>query len=79
VELAQIVVALDGFAATDFAGRHIATSRRAARHRLEKARTDGRAVEPPGGFAVLYLALEVETAVREFFRLAGVCRISSRS
>ncbi len=70
VELADLVAALDGLAASDFTGaayRHVAVGRQALSG--EGARLTGGRWNPPGSFAVLYLALDIPTAVREFRRL----------
>lgn len=71
MEIADAVAALDGLAATDYDGRayrHVSVDRAALSG--EGARLHGGRWNPPGSFAVLYLALDVATAVREFHRLA---------
>jgi RES domain-containing protein len=72
VELADVVAALDGLAATGHEGagyRHIAVGRSPLSG--EGARLNGGRWNPPNSFAVLYLALDRETAIREFHRLAS--------
>lgn len=71
MELADAVAALDGLTASDYEGRayrHLSVGRHALSG--EGARLNGGRWNPPGSFAVLYLALDVPTAVREFHRLA---------
>jgi RES domain-containing protein len=71
VHLADAVAALDGLAATDYEGRayrHISIGRAALSG--EGARLHGGRWNPPRSFAVLYLALDHATVVREFQRLA---------
>ncbi len=67
----RLAAAVDGLAPTAFSGeafRHVAENR----HPLSGAgaRSFGGRWNPPDSFATLYLALERETAVREFLRLA---------
>lgn len=72
MDLADAVAALDGLAATDYEGRafrHVSIGRSALSG--EGARLHGGRWNPPESFAVLYLALDVATAVREFHRLAS--------
>ena len=71
MDLADVVAALDELAATDYAGsayRHVTVGRQPLSG--EGARLAGGRWNPPGSFAVLYLALDVPTVIREFNRLA---------
>lgn len=68
----ELLARIDALPETSFHGnafRHIA----AGRHPLSGAgaRLHGGRWNPPGSFSVLYLALEQETTVREFYRLAA--------
>lgn len=68
----ELLARIDALPETSFRGdafRHIA----AGRHPLSGAgaRLHGGRWNPPESFSVLYLALEQETTVREFYRLAG--------
>lgn len=72
MDVADAVATLDGLAATDYEGqafRHVSIGRAALSG--EGARLHGGRWNPAGSFAVLYLALDVATAVREFHRLAS--------
>ena len=72
MDLAAIVAALDGLAATDFSGRayrHVSEGRDPLSG--EGARLTGGRWNPPGSFAVLYLALDVPTTVNELRRSAA--------
>jgi RES domain-containing protein len=67
----ELLARIDALPETSFQGsafRHIA----AGRHPLSGAgaRLHGGRWNPPDSFSVLYLALEQETTVREFYRLA---------
>lgn len=67
----QLLARIDGVDPTPFAGqafRHIAQDR----HPLSGAgaRSHGGRWNPPESFSTLYLALERETTIREFYRLA---------
>jgi RES domain-containing protein len=71
VQLETLVAALDRHGATTFEGvayRHVAAGRDPLSG--EGARLAGGRWNPPLSFAVLYLALEMNTAVAEFHRLA---------
>jgi RES domain-containing protein len=71
VELSNVVAALDLLSATTFEGetyRHVSVGRPALSG--EGARLVGGRWNPPGSFAVLYLALDIPTAIAEFARLA---------
>lgn len=72
MEFADAVAALDGLTAAGYAGRvyrHVAVGRPALSG--EGARLNGGRWNPPMSFAVLYVALDLPTTVREFHRLAS--------